>query len=128
MNREKRDIRMVFSIFSLLFILLAWKYYPSVLSYLLIGLSLCLISLVVFFPLTLRPLFKGWLKIAHLIGRFNTQVLLSLMFVTVFIPVGIIMRMVGKDPMKRRTNDEGSYWESYSLEGLKDKSRYKRQF
>ncbi len=128
MKKEKRDIRIVFLIFSCFFAFFAWKHYPSILSYVLIGLVLVILPIIAFLPIILRPVFKLWLKVAHAIGWFNTQVLLSIVFILMFIPTGLVMRLFRKDPMKRKMLVEGTYWEPYELEGLKDKSRYERQF
>lgn len=125
---EKRDIRIVFLIFSAIFAIFAWKYYPSILSYVLMGLILLLVSIIAFSPFTLRPVFRVWLKVAHAIGRFNTQLLLGTAFILVLIPTGLIMRLFRRDPMKRKMQADGTYWESCELEGLRDKSRYERQF
>ena len=128
MKKEKRDIRIVFLIFSAIFGVIAWRHYPSILSYAFTGVVLVILPLVAFAPTLLRPVFNLWLKIAHAIGWFNTQVLLTIVFILVFIPTGLIMRLFRKDPMKRKMLAEGSYWEPYELEGLKDKNRYERQF
>ena len=127
-KKEKRDIRIVFLIFSAIFGVLAWRHYPSILSYAFLGVVLVMLPLVAFAPTLLRPVFKLWLKIAHAIGWFNTQVLLTIVFILVFIPTGLIMRLFRKDPMKRKMATEGTYWEPYELEGLKDRNRYERQF
>ena len=128
MNKEKRDIRIVFLVFSVIFGIFAWRYHPSILSYVLICLILFLLFLIVFLPLTLRPVFHLWLKVAHTIGRFNTQLLLTILFIFVIIPFGLVMRLFGKDSMKRKRQAGGTYWEPYELQGLKDKKRYERQF
>ncbi len=127
-KKEKRDIRIVFIIFSAIFEVFAWRYYPSILSYVLIGLVLVILPIIAFSPIILRPVFKLWLKIAHAVGWFNTQLLLSIVFILIFIPTGLIMRLFRKDPMKRKMLPAGTYWEPYELEGLKDKNRYERQF
>ncbi len=127
-KKEKRDIRIVFIIFSAIFEVVAWRHYPSTLSYVLIGLVLVILPIMAFSPVILRPVFKLWLKVGHAIGWFNTQVLLSVVFILMFIPTGLIMRLFRKDPMKRKMLAEKTYWEPYELEGLKDKSRYERQF
>ncbi len=92
------------------------------------GLVLLILPFIAFSPLTLRPVFRLWLKVAHSIGRFNTQILLALVFALVFIPTGIVMRLFGRDPMNRKMKGDGTYWDSYELEGLKDKKRYEKQF
>tara|TARA_B100000315_G_scaffold21794_1_gene19038 strand:- start:97 stop:492 length:396 start_codon:yes stop_codon:yes gene_type:complete len=128
MDNEKRDIRIVFLIFSAIFVVFTWRYYPSILSYVLMGLTLLILPIVAFSPIILRPVFKLWLKVAHAIGWFNTQLLLSIVFILIFTPTGLVMRLLQKDPMKRKMLAEKTYWEPYELEGLKDKSRYERQF
>ena len=128
MDKEKRDIRIVFIIFSAIFAVVAWRHYPSILSYVLMGLTLLILPIVAFSPIILRPVFKLWLKVAHAIGWFNTQLLLSIVFILIFAPTGLVMRLLRKDPMKRKMLAEKTYWEPYELEGLKDKSRYERQF
>ena len=128
MNKEKRDIRIVFLIFSFIFGVLAWRHYPSDLSFVLCVLSLLLLPIVGFVPLLLRHVFQLWLKFAHTLGWFNTQILLSIVFILIFIPIGLIMRMLRKDPMKRKMLADGTYWEPYEIAGLKDKKRYERQF
>ena len=127
-KKEKRDIRIVFLIFCAIFGVFAWRHYPSIASYVLMGLILIMLPLIAFSPIVLRPVLRLWLKVAHAIGWFNTQVLLSIVFIFVFIPTGLVMRLFRKDPMKRKMVTEGTYWEPYELEGLKDKSRYERQF
>ena len=92
------------------------------------GISFVLLPIVAFAPTILRPVFKLWLKIAHAVGWFNTQILLSIVFILIFIPIGLMMRLLGKDPMKRKMQEKGTYWEPYEIAGLKDKKRYERQF
>ncbi len=128
MKKEKRDIRIVFLIFSAIFAVFAWRHYPSVLSYVLMGVVLVILPIVTFLPIILRPVFQLWLKVAHAVGWFNTQVLLSIVFILVFIPTGLVMRLFRKDPMRRKMLAKGTYWEPYELEGLRDKNRYERQF
>jgi hypothetical protein len=128
LKKEKRDIRVVFLIFSAIFVVLAWRHYPSILSYAFIGVVLVLLPLAVFAPTLLRPLFKLWMTLAHAVGWFNTQVLLTIVFIFIFIPTGLIMKLLRKDPMKRKMLAEETYWEPYELEGLKDRNRYERQF
>lgn len=128
MEKEKRDIRIVFLIFSVFFTIFAWRHYPSFLSYILMGFILLILLIIAFSPFTLRPMFRLWLKIAHIIGRVNTQFILTLVFILIFIPAGLLMRLFRKDPMKRKMQAHETYWEFYELEGLRDTSRYEKQF
>ncbi len=127
-KKEKRDIRIVFLIFCAIFGVLAWKHYPSILSYSFMGVVTVVLPLAVFVPVLLRPVFKLWMKLAHAVGWFNTQVILTVVFILIIIPTGLIMKLLRKDPMKRKIGIEETYWEPYELDGLKDRNRYERQF
>lgn len=129
MNKELRDIRIVFFIFSTFLGFFGYKLYPSIRSYILLTIAFHLLFILVFFPLTLKPIFRIWLKITKIIGKINTQILLGVVFFSIFVPTGLIMKLLSKDPMQRKklkTTD--SYWEVYTLAGSNDKSRYERQF
>jgi hypothetical protein len=129
MKKEQRDIRLVFLIFCAIFTALAWRHYPSISSYVLIGLVLILLPLIAFHPLLLRPVFKLWLKVAKAVGWFNTQIILTLVYILIFIPFGLLMRLFRKDQMRRKLQKEKeTYWEPYEQGGLNDRNRYERQF
>ncbi len=127
-KKEKRDIRIVFLVFCAIFGVLAWRHYPSILSYAFMGVVLVILPIAAFAPILLRPVCKLWMKLAHAVGWFNTQVILTVVFILIIIPTGLIMKLLRKDPMKRKIFTEETYWEPYELEGLKDKNRYERQF
>ena len=128
MEKEIRDIRVVFFIFCCFFALLAWKIFPSALSVVCMVLIVGTLGLLGFSPGTLRPLYKRWLKLAHVLGKINTQIILFIVFALVAIPAGLILRLVAKDPMKRRMETDKSYWEPIEFEGIKEKNRYEKQF
>jgi len=87
-----------------------------------------LLILLTFTPLFLRPVFQVWSKIAYFIGQVNTQVILTLLYYLVFTPYGLVMRLFGRDPLQRKLTSAGTYWESLEFEGLKDRTRYEKQF
>jgi len=79
-------------------------------------------------PKPLGPAFRCWMVIAHAIGWFNARLLLSVLFYLVFTPVGLIMRLVGGDPLHRDFGSpKSSFWiaKEEPKDGLE---RYKRQF
>ncbi len=127
-RKEKRDIRAVFLVFSLFFSVIAWKNYPANISFALVGLVVLQVLTLTFKPVLLRPAFRVWMKVAHFIGQVNTQIILTLLFYLVFTPYGVVMRLFGRDAMKRKLKSTGTYWESVEFEGLKDRTRYEKQF
>jgi Saxitoxin biosynthesis operon protein SxtJ len=52
-------------------------------------------------PKTLGPAYRAWMKIGHILGWINTRIILSIVFYGMFVPMGFIMRLAGKDPMRR---------------------------
>jgi len=56
----------------------------------------------IFLPSTLEPVYHGWMKVGHVLGWINTRIILGVMFYTVFFLVGLIMKVIGNDPMSRK--------------------------
>ena len=47
---------------------------------------------------------------AVLLGHVNSRVLLTLVYYLVVTPYGVVTRLVGRDPLRRRGAKAGSYW------------------
>ncbi len=78
-------------------------------------------------PAFMRLVFLGLSYAAFPIGWVVSHVVLALVFFLVFTPIGLVMRLVGYDPMKRRFDPAAtSYWLERSHHG--DVKRYFRQF
>ena len=74
------------------------------------GLALILAGLAVVAPSLLGPVHRVWMQVAHALGWFNTRVVLGLVYFAVMTPTGVVMRLVGKDPLDRRLRDRPTYW------------------
>jgi len=55
----------------------------------------------VVYPMSLKLIYHGWMAAGEVLGWINTRIILSIIFYGVFTPVAIVMRMRGKDPMRR---------------------------
>ena len=78
-----------------------------------------------------RPsLLKGpsawWWRLAHMLGWFNSRVLLVAIYVIVIVPVAVIRRLTGHDPLRRR-RQRGSGW-TESPRRYRDPQHYRRMF
>lgn len=63
------------------------------------------------YPAILGPLNRWWLKFGLLLGRIMGPVALGILFYGVFSPMGLLMRLAGKDPLRiRRDAAAASYW------------------
>jgi hypothetical protein len=59
-------------------------------------------------PRSLRPVYRGWMRIGLAISRVTTPLILGLVFFMLFVPAGLVMRLTGHDPMKRRLLPEAN--------------------
>ncbi|MEI6437671.1 MAG: SxtJ family membrane protein [Candidatus Omnitrophota bacterium] len=76
----------------------------------------------------LRPGYKGWMKVAHVIGGVVTTAILTVVFVVLFVPIGLFLRLVGKDHLERGLDrSAASYWHRRP-EGAFDRESYRQQF
>ena len=65
--------------------------------------------------------------LAFPIGWTVSQVMLALMFFGLFMPFGLVFRLIGRDPLQRtRRSDRKSYWEPKPIPT--DLKRYFKQF
>lgn len=106
--------------------LLAWKHHSSTPVYACgaIGVAILVIS-VVSRPVGLL-LYRIWMGLGYGMGMVMSPIFLGLVYFVVFTPVGLLMRLVGRDPMQRRKPSGGTYWRKvhHNIES----SSYERQF
>jgi hypothetical protein len=53
-------------------------------------------------PMSLRPVYYWWMRLALLLSHVTTPIILGIVFYLLFFPVGLVMRLIGRDPMARR--------------------------
>jgi len=62
-------------------------------------------------PGVLRPVQRVWMGLAFAMGFVMTRVILTLVFVGMVIPIGFVMRLVGRDPLERKRDPTvPTYW------------------
>ena len=72
----------------------------------------------------LTPLNKLWFKLGILLGNFIAPIIMGIIFFFVVTPTGIIMKLLRKDLIKLKKNNDESYW----IEKKDIKSSMKNQF
>jgi len=48
--------------------------------------------------------------LGHVLGWINARIILGIVFFVVVMPIGLVMRLFGKDFLRMRPNRAGSYW------------------
>jgi hypothetical protein len=83
---------------------------------------------LILFPAPLKPLYAAWLKIAHIIGRIVTIVVLSLAYYLVIAPSALIKRLLGGRPLPIKPDKEASsYWVNRN-ESAQPKERFLKRY
>ena len=72
----------------------------------------------------LTPLNKLWFKFGLFLGMIMSPLIMGIIFFLVATPIGLIMRMLKKDVLNLRYNQNQSYW----IEKSGPKSKMKNQF
>ena len=72
----------------------------------------------------LSPLNKIWFKFGILLGRIMSPIIMSLIYFIVMTPIGLFMRMMKKDILNLKFNNNKTYW----IEKDGPKSKMKNQF
>jgi hypothetical protein len=49
---------------------------------------------------------QPWMAVGHIMGWINTRIILGVVFYFVVTPIGIIRRMLGKDPMGKKIESD----------------------
>ncbi|MEO2173347.1 MAG: SxtJ family membrane protein [bacterium] len=72
--------------------------------------AITMVGLAVVAPKFLIYIYKPWLKFGAVAGWINTRAILFVMFYGLITPTGLIMRLFGSDPLRKRFEPEsGSY-------------------
>ncbi len=79
-------------------------------------------------PNRLRPVYNAWMKIAHVIGRIITTLVLALAYYLVITPSALIKRVFGGRPLPVRPDKEAkSYWVTRT-EPAQPKERFLKRY
>lgn len=105
---------------------LFWKGSDSWYYWIVAGVVLAALRLI---PPVFRQLYRLWLRFSVILGYFVARIILIITYFVAVLPIGILMRLFGKDPMDRKLDPQApTYWiereaeEDYSIE------RYEKQF
>jgi hypothetical protein len=125
-NRETRNFGLVLAGgFSVLGLLAIWRgrdFYIYLLA------AAAVFALAgVFTPVLLRPVRRGWMAAAGVMGWFMTRAILALLFYAGFTPIGLLGRLFGKRFLEMEADASGeTYW--LPRERRPQREDYERQY
>ena len=105
-----RSLGVTFSAFFALLAILPLRHHrPFQWRWLVVSAILLLIGQVA--PALLHPVSRVWAKLALLLHKVVNPITTAIMYFLVFVPAGLIFRVLGKDPLRLKLEpDAESYW------------------
>ncbi len=70
---------------------------------------------------------RAWMALAMYMSLVTTPVILAIVYFLLFMPIGVIKRLSGWDPLRRRALSEPSYWCPYN-ERQRDPRHYEKMY
>ena len=68
---------------------------------------------------------RGWMALAEALSWVSTRVVLAIVFFIAVTPIGIVKRLTGWDPLRRRGKASESYWRPYPR---RDPQHYEKMY
>ena len=76
-----------------------------------LGAAAVTLALALIWPAALAPLNRLWLRLGLVLYKILNPVVMGVVFFTTVVPTGLLMRALGKDPLRlRREPATASYW------------------
>lgn len=75
----------------------------------------------------LYPINKAWMKLGYMIGYIISPIVIGIFFFGIFTPLGIFLKVIGRDELKLRKNKSASYWR-VRVKNKNHQSTFKNQF
>ena len=124
--REKSSNRSFGIIFFIVFLLISvWPIMdgqePRVWSLII---SLIFLILGILNSKILTPFNLAWIKLGEILGRFIAPVVMAVIYFLIVTPIGLLMRIIGKDLLNIKFSQNSSYW----IKREKNLGSMKRQF
>ena len=116
-NKELRNFGIVIAIaFAILGSIVLWRGKPTFLYF--YGISGLFLILGLIVPMALTPIEWVWMKFAKALGFVMNYVILTIVFFLVITPIGLILRLTGKDPLRLKfDNNARTYWIKAEVDG-----------
>jgi hypothetical protein len=115
--------------FTLVFTIIAIYFYfkeINILFYTSGVISVFLFLITSFRANILKPLNKLWMKFGLILGKIINPIVMGIIYFFIFSPIGILMRLFGRDELGLRLKNKKTYWIKRNKE-LQTNS-FKKQF
>ena len=93
-----------------------WRDHPLMIF---LALAVALLVAGVLIPAQLGPVYRAWMGFAHLLSRITTPIFMGVVYYLVITPIGLLMRLVGRQPMVHKAQG-GGFWSAPPSGGRSD--------
>lgn len=84
-------------------------------------------ALAIAAPGPARPVYRAWMAAAHVLGRVNTAVIITVFHLVLVTGLGLVFRLIGRDALRLEIDREAkTYWQPKAMP--RDARRYFDQF
>ncbi len=130
-NPSRKDLRIFAALQVLFFAFIAWSVWrrtgSTTIAGWIVAISVVVGIVGVIAPAAIRWIYVGWMIAVFPIGWVVSHTIIAAVYYLVITPIGLIMRMSGRDPMDRRFDPAAkTYWQVRPP--TPDNARYFRQF
>lgn len=128
---SRKELAWLGALFALFFAAIGamayWRFGTPETAFRLWGIGAAVSVLYYAIPPIRKPLYLGWMYAAFPIGWTISHVLLGITYYLVLTPIGLVIRLLGRDPLERRFEPQReTYWSRHQPDA--DPARYFRQF
>ena len=99
-------------LFFVVFVIIA--FYPILsngqIRYLFLIPAIIFLTLAFLKPTLLKPFNSAWIKLGETLGKIIAPIVMFLLFFLIVTPMGLLVRMFGKDLLKIKFSKDNSYW------------------
>lgn len=93
----------------------------------LLGAGAFLVAAAAVAPRALVPASRAWHALSSALSFVTTRLLLVLVYYLVLTPIGVVRRLAGADPLRRRSGAAASYWLEYPAR-QRDPGHYEKMY
>lgn len=89
--------------------------------------SLAFIAISLIYPKIYQQIYfyQGWIKFGNFIGKINSKIIITVLFYVIFLPIGIILKILRKDLLHKKIDKSST---SYFIDRKIQPQNMKNQF
>jgi len=129
MSKSNRDLKNFGLIWAVIFLIIAFLPFFKVheIRFWAVYTSLSFIAISLIYPNFYQQIYfyQGWIKFGNLIGKINSKIIILILFYVIFMPIGIILKILRKDLLRKKIDKLST---SYFIDREVQPQNMKNQF